>query len=756
MPAIDPDIRPADSSDDAHLPLALALALRERDTILENSGVGIVFVKQRVIVRCNQRYAEIFGYALAQALVGGSSQACYPDERSYKRLGAQAYPVLAAGGHYKTEWLMKRTSGELFWASMTGRLIEPDDAAQGSIWTLDDISEQKLAQAVLQSVTAQQQLILDHSMVGIVFLRDRKVTRCNRSFELLLGYSHGELDGSSSRQWYLSDEDWQAAGARCYEPLAAGRAFEGEMLLRKKDGSALICEVRSKAVNSSDLAEGSIWITMDITARKNAESQLLKAREQLERLVNERTQQLSQTVQALELKVLEQQAAEARIQQLAHFDLLTGLPNRVLLQERSSQAIQMARRNGEPLALLFLDLDHFKNVNDSLGHRVGDELLKVLAQRLQLTVREQDTVARLGGDEFIVLLPGTEGPGAARVAAKLMAQITQAFQIGQHELTVTPSIGIALFPGDGADFDTLSKRADIAMYRAKRDGRNNFRFFTGEMQAQSLRTLQLETALRRALERDQLRLHYQPQMSVDDDRVIGAEALLRWQHPELGAVSPAEFIPIAEASGLILPIGEWVIREAVQQLKRWLDGGMAPITVAVNLSSVQFRHADLPTVVSRILDEAGLAPELLELELTEGVAMLDPVAAIAVMDDLFERGVRMSIDDFGTGYSSLSYLKKFRVYKLKIDQSFVRDITDDPEDKAIVSAIISMAGSLGLQTIAEGVETQGQLDFLKERGCKEVQGFFFSPALPADDFLAYVQRAARRAALRAPGKEGSA
>ncbi|CAN5236998.1 hypothetical protein BH11PSE10_BH11PSE10_01220 [soil metagenome] len=739
MPAIDADFRSTDSTDGATL--TLALALRERDVILENAGVGIVFVKQRTIVRCIQRYAEIYGFADAEAPVGSSSMAIYPSEQAYKQLGAQAYPVLATGARYKTDCLMKRRNGELFWASLTGRLINPDDAAEGSIWIVDDISEQRLAEAGLHSLTLDQQLILDHSMVGIVFLRDRKVTRCNRSFETLFGYAHGELDGSSSRQWYLSDADWQAAGERCYEPFAAGLAFQGEMLLRKKDGTPLVCEVRSKAVDADDPSAGSIWVTMDITARKDAESQLSRAREQLEQLVNERTLQLSQSVKALEQKVLEQQVAEARIQQLAHFDPLTGLPNRVLLHERSSQAIQMARRNGEPLALLFLDLDHFKNVNDSLGHRVGDELLKLLAQRLKLQVREQDTVSRLGGDEFIVLLPGTDAAGAARVAAKVMQQATQAFQIDQNELTVTPSIGIALFPGDGADFDTLSKRADIAMYRAKRDGRNNFRFFTGEMQAQSLRTLQLETALRRALERDQLRLHYQPQMSLEDGRVIGAEALLRWQHPELGLVSPAEFIPIAEVSGLILPIGEWVIRTAVQQLKQWLDGGMATITVAVNLSSVQFRHADLPALVTRILGEAGLPPELLELELTEGVAMVDPQGAIAVMDDLFERGVRMSIDDFGTGYSSLSYLKKFRVYKLKIDQSFVRDITDDPEDKAIVSAIISMAASLGLRTIAEGVETQDQLDFLGERGCREVQGFFFSPALPADEFRAFVLKA---------------
>jgi EAL domain-containing protein (putative c-di-GMP-specific phosphodiesterase class I) len=318
------------------------------------------------------------------------------------------------------------------------------------------------------------------------------------------------------------------------------------------------------------------------------------------------------------------------------------------------------------------------------------------------------------------------------------------FQIEQHELTVTPSIGIALYPRDGTDLDTLSKCADAAMYRAKADGRNTFRFFTTEIQAHSDRTLLLVNALRRALERGQLALHYQPQISLATGQTVGAEALLRWQHPELGNVSPAEFIPIAESSGLILPIGEWVIRTAVNQLATWVANGMAPITMAVNLSAVQFRHADLPQLVSDILEEAGLPADLLELELTEGVAMTDPLGAIAVMDDLRQRGVRMSIDDFGTGYSSLSYLKRFQVYKLKIDQSFVRDITEDPEDKAIVGAIISMATSLGMQTIAEGVESEGQLEFLRARGCTEVQGYYFSRPVPTAAFEDYIRQDAHR------------
>ena len=439
--------------------------------------------------------------------------------------------------------------------------------------------------------------------------------------------------------------------------------------------------------------------------------------------------------------ITERKQAEERLQQLAHFDVLTGLPNRVLFTDRINHALSTAHRSQGHLAVLFLDLDHFKNVNDNLGHRIGDALLIEVASRLKSVMREEDTVSRQGGDEFILVLPDTDADGAAHVADKLRETVAHAYQIEQHELVITASIGIAMYPDDGEDFDTLSKSADVAMYRAKHDGRNSFRFFTAEMQVHSARSLQLENALRRALERDQLYLHYQPQMSLQHGRIVGAEALLRWQHPELGAVSPAEFIPIAESSGQILQIGEWVLRTAAQQMKSWMDSGLAPMIIAVNLSAVQFRHPNLPELVTQILDAVKLPPQYLELELTEGVAMHDPLGAIAIMDNLHERGVRMSIDDFGTGYSSLSYLKRFKVYKLKIDQSFVRDITDDPEDKAIVSAIISLASSLGLQTIAEGVETEGQLAFLREQGCDEVQGYYFSKPLPAEQFEAFVMNA---------------
>jgi len=438
--------------------------------------------------------------------------------------------------------------------------------------------------------------------------------------------------------------------------------------------------------------------------------------------------------------ITEQKSIEERIHYLANFDPLTGLPNRTQLNDHLKYALSLAKRSNGHLALMFLDLDHFKDINDSLGHSIGDALLIELAKRLRLVLRTEDTVTRLGGDEFILLLPGVDAIGAAHVAQNVLDAIAESYWIELYDLALTASVGIALYPADGVDLETLSKSADAAMYRAKQEGRQCYRFFTQEMQERSARNLQLVNALHHALERNQLRVYYQPQVAMRDGRIIGAEALLRWQHPELGMVSPAEFIPVAEGSGLILPIGEWVLRCAVRQAKAWIADGFGPLIMAVNLSAVQFRHPDLPELVTRILDEEGLPPEYLELELTEGVAMHNPQGVIAVMNNLHERGVRMSIDDFGTGYSSLSYLKKFKVYKLKIDQSFVRDISTDPEDKAIVSSIISLAKGLGLQTIAEGVETAGQLAFLREQGCDEMQGYLFSKPVPVEQFEALLTR----------------
>ncbi|WGS88422.1 EAL domain-containing protein [Methylomonas sp. UP202] len=436
---------------------------------------------------------------------------------------------------------------------------------------------------------------------------------------------------------------------------------------------------------------------------------------------------------------IERKKAEDDIYFLANFDPLTGLPNRARLNEHLKLAISIAKRTSGHLALMFLDLDHFKDINDTLGHTIGDALLIELARRLKQVLRDEDTITRLGGDEFIFLLPGTDATGAGWVAQKLLDTIAATYRIDQYDLTLTASIGIAIYPGDGDDLEALSRCADTAMYRAKQEGRHGARFFTPEMQASSARNLQLLNALRSALERDELTLHYQPQIAADTQHVIGAEALLRWRNPELGLVSPAEFIPLAEESGLILSIGEWVIRTAARQAEHWRQSGFPPFIMAVNVSAAQFKQPELPELVADILHEVGLPAEYLELELTEGVAMHNPQGVIAMMAQFHERGIRMSIDDFGTGYSSLSYLKKFKVYKLKIDQSFVRDLTSDQEDKAIVAAVISLAKSLGLKTIAEGVETVEQLDYLHQQGCDEMQGYLFSKPLPAEAFTDWLR-----------------
>jgi len=443
----------------------------------------------------------------------------------------------------------------------------------------------------------------------------------------------------------------------------------------------------------------------------------------------------------LSLEMAERQAAEARIQFLAYHDPLTELPNRILVRERFERAAERAGVQSSRVGLVYIDLDNFKTVNDSLGHTLGDLLLQGIGQRLQSLVPAGSTVSRQGGDEFLILLEDLERPREVEsLVNRIVEQMQQPFAIQDHDLSTSVSIGISLFPDDGGDFDTLLKKADTAMYRAKGAGRNGYRFFDREMDKDVGERLRLSNDLRLALARNEFVLHYQPQIDLRTQEVIGAEALIRWQHPELGLLAPGRFIGIAEDTGLIVPIGEWVIRMACHQAAAWQRAGLPPLVVAVNLSAVQFMRGDLVGTVASALATSALPSRCLELELTESILIQDAENILGTVQRLNAIGVQMSIDDFGTGYSSLSYLKRFAVDKLKVDQSFVRDLCSDPDDAAIVRAIIQLARSLGLKTIAEGVETAEILALLQELGCDEAQGYYFAKPLPADNFSAFLSQ----------------
>ncbi len=533
--------------------------------------------------------------------------------------------------------------------------------------------------------------------------RESRITFANRALERHLGKPREAILGHSPREVYPAD----LAAKYRQDDL---RVLQGETLNLIEEMVSLDSEQRKRYIEivktPTYAPDGSIngiqGIFWDITARKSAEEQ---------------------------------------IEYLAHHDPLTDLPNRVLLRDRFLQAQGQAARSANRVAILFLDLDHFKLVNDTLGHPIGDRLLQAVAERLRRGVRETDTISRQGGDEFVIVLPELADPeSAGSIAGKLMEQMHEPVRVNGHRLNVTFSLGIALYPDDGEDFDTLMKKADTAMYSAKEAGRNTLRFFTAAMNVEAAARLKLQNRLQRALEKEELVLYYQPQFDLASGRILGAEALLRWRDPERGLVPPGEFIPVAEDTGLIGPIGEWVIGEACRELRRWHEAGATDLTMAVNLSPVQFRRSRLVEIAARALQENRLPAECLEFELTESLLIREDAAILETLTALKGLGVKLSIDDFGTGYSSLAYLKRFNVDKLKIDQSFIRELCSNPDDEAIVSAVITMARQLRLRTVAEGVENAEQATMLRRFDCDEVQGFHFGRPMPAADFQALLGR----------------
>jgi diguanylate cyclase (GGDEF)-like protein/PAS domain S-box-containing protein len=552
-----------------------------------------------------------------------------------------------------------------------------------------DITERLLGEEELRRSEARYRMLFERNLAGVYrTAADGRVLDCNDACARILGYaSRDELLAASAHAFYFDHADRQRVVQRLREQKQVSNL---EQRMRRPDGST-IWVIENVSLLDGDIMEGTL---IDITDRKRVQEQM---------------------------------------EYQAYHDALTGLPNRLLFRDRITVALAHAKRHSRHAAVMFLDLDQFKLVNDTLGHTVGDRLLQVIGNRLVGCVRAEDTVARMGGDEFTILLADlTERRGASLVAQKALEAIRQPITIDEHELYVTTSIGIAIFPDDGDDAESVLKNADRAMYRAKEVGRDNYQYATPARFDAADGRLALERKLRHALERNEFVLHYQPMVEIATGRVVGAEALVRWQDPELGLIPPEEFIPVAEETQLIVPLGAWVLRTAITQMKAWHDAGHTWLRVAVNLSPRQFQDRELVATVERVLADTGFPAQFLDLEITESTAMQNAELSLSILNRLKEMGIRISIDDFGTGYSSLSYLKRFPIDTVKIDQDFVRDLTTD--DAAIISAVISMARALNLRVIAEGVETEEQLAFLRREQCAEMQGFLYSQPLSAADF----------------------
>jgi len=539
--------------------------------------------------------------------------------------------------------------------------------------------------------------VIENSLEGILITdAETRIMSVNPAFTRLTGYTAEEVIGRNPSM-LSSGRQNEAFYQRMWERIHAHGSWQGEVWNRRKNGEIFPEFLTINAITDHD-----------------------------GRLTN---------YAALFSDISQVKESEQRIRDLAYFDPLTGLPNRRLLDDRLQVELAHASRQRGRVAVMFIDLDRFKRINDSLGHEVGDQLLVEVARRLRGCLRQDDTVARMGGDEFVVVMSDFDGPdGAVHAAGRMAEALRDPIIVDGRELVVTCSIGISLYPDDGEDSGTLIKNADVAMYRAKDEGRNAFQLYQAAMNARSLEHLALEAALHRALPAGELLLHYQPIVGVDGCRTVAAEALLRWRHPDLGLVSPAEFIPIAEETGLIVPIGEWVLRTACAQHGAWRAAGRLPIRMMVNISARQFRDHDFVDMVRRVLRETGMPPHLLTLELTESILMDDTRQGIALLEELRLLGLRVALDDFGTGYSSLGYLKRFPIDELKIDRLFVRDIDRNPRDAALAAAIIAIGHSLGLCVVGEGVETAAQFDTLATHGCDFVQGFHFSPPVAAEAF----------------------
>jgi diguanylate cyclase (GGDEF)-like protein/PAS domain S-box-containing protein len=671
-------------------------ALRERNALLENMFASLHAMvayldPQFNFIRVNRAYAEDEGLT-PEFFVGKNHFDLYPNAENraiFQNVVDSGEPFVTYARPF--DFGARAGRGLTYWDwSLTP--VRADGHITGLVLVLVDVTGRLMTEEQMRKLssaleqTADSVVITDHQGT---------IEYVNPGFERTTGYSRDEALGQTPR---LMKSGKQGAGfyKKLWDTILAGEVFSEVFVNRRKDGSLYYEE---KTI--SPLKGPAGQVTHFVATGKD---------------------------------VTERMQTQERLQHMAQHDALTELPNRVLFLDRLKQALARARWHQRLVAILFVDMDRFKTINDTLGHEVGDKLLQALAERFTASVREGDTVARFGGDEFVVLLDDVASEkDIGAVAQKVLEVLAPPFAIDGRDLYITASIGVSLYPNDGEDSTTLLKNADIAMYRAKDAGKNTYQFYSSDMSARAFERLTLESSLRRAIERDEFRLYYQPQIDTASGAILGVEALLRWQHPDFGLVAPAEIIPLLEETGLIVPVGNWVLRTACEQLRTWHIAGWPQLRMAVNLSPRQFQTAGLAEAIERGLSTLGCNPELLELEITESVLLQHTAATLEALEALSALGVRMAIDDFGTGYSSLSYLRRYSIDTLKIDRSFVHDVPGDADDSALASAIIVLAQSLKLDVIAEGVETEAQRDFLRARGCHLMQGYLFSQPVPAEE-----------------------
>lgn len=702
--------------------------LMELDGIMSNASVGIVFTKNRLITRINQRFTDMFGYD--QSHIGMLGSTLYPNAEAYQAIGQRAAPLLSSGQPFHTELEMRRIDGSPIWVQLIGYVLNPLDPTHGTIWIIEDRGEARRAEQSLRDALLENQAILESAVIGIAVVERGHTLSCNRKMEEIFNYEQGGIKGVSVKEFYLDKSVWAVVREQVSKDFAEGRVHSCEQLLVTKTGLPFWGRLTGRPFDLSQPKGRSVWLVDDITERREAAQAVLRARDELELRVQERTAELAGANAKLQAEINERKQIEERIHHMAYHDSLTGLPNRALLTDRLERAMLAATRTQRSLAVMFIDLDRFKTINDTLGHLTGDRLLREVAGRLVLAVRATDTVSRLGGDEFVVLVPDLlDGQEAGLVAQKIIEMLAAPIPIEQRDLHISPSIGICIYPHDGNDVETLMRHADTAMYHAKDNGRNNYQFFTPEMNHAAAQQFEMENRLRGALGREEFVLYFQPIVDMQSRQVRSMEVLLRWQLDGV-LIGPERFIPIMEENGLIVPVGEWVIRRACEQIMAWQADGLQVVPLAVNLSPRQFMHRGLLDSIGQILSETKIDPALLEFEITETALMQHGSHTLEILELINHMGIHLSIDDFGTGYSSLAYLKRFPVEKLKIDRAFVKDLEHSADDRAIVSAIIALSNSLQLAVVAEGVEDESQYHFLREQGCRYAQGYLFSRPVP--------------------------